>query len=109
MAYDEQLVARVREALAGREAVSERKMFGGLAFMLDGNMCCGVIGDELVLRLGPEGADEALDKPHTRPMDFTGRPLKGFVFVAARGVETDDGLRSWVEQAAEFAASLAPK
>lgn len=106
MAYDEQLAARVRRALAGREGLSERTMFGGLAFMLGGHMCCGVVKDELVARLGPERAEEALRDPHARPMDFTGRPLKGFVFVAPDGVKSDDAVRQWVRQAVDFAASL---
>ncbi len=109
MAYDEELAERIRSALAGREDVVERKMFGGLAFMLGGHMCCGVVEDELVVRLGPERAEAALGRPHTRPMDFTGRPLKGFVFVTAQGVRTDAALRRWVEQATDFAASLPRK
>lgn len=109
MAYDEELAGRIRRALAGRAGVGERKMFGGLAFMLAGHMCCGVVGNELVLRLGPEGTEAALEKPHTRPMDFTGRPLKGFVFVAREGAGTDEAVQHWVEQAAAFAESLPPK
>ena len=106
MAYDEELAERIRTALAGREEVTERKMFGGLAFMLGGRMCCGVVKDELMVRLGPERAEEALRRPHTRPMDFTGRPLKGFVFVASEGVGSDDAVRRWVQEAADVAASL---
>ena len=77
MAYDEKLADRVRDILEGDPGVSERKMFGGLAFMVDGHMACGIAGDDLMLRLGAEGAEAALQKPHVRPMDFTGRPMKG--------------------------------
>lgn len=109
MAYDEALADRVREALDGRVEASERKMFGGLALMVDGHMCCGVIGEDLVVRLGEEGGDAALDEPHTRPMDFTGRPLTGFIYVAPPGVRTDTDLRSWVDRALAFVATLPPK
>src|SRR5215211_1105574 len=109
MAYDEALADRIRDALAGRDVVTERKMFGGLAFMVGGNMCCGVIGSEAMLRLGEDGADAALDEPHTRPMDFTGRPMKGMVYVATPGIEDDAAVRCWVERAVAFAGSLPPK
>jgi len=109
MAYDEALADRIRDALAGRDDVTERKMFGGLAFMVGGNMCCGVIGSEAMLRLGEDGADAALDDPHARRMDFTGRPMKGMVYVAAPGVADDAGVRPWVDRAVAFAGSLPPK
>ena len=108
MAFDEALAERVRSALAGEEGVTERKMFGGLAFMLDGHMSCGIVGEELMLRLGPEGAAAALERPHVRPMDFTGRPLKGMVFVAPEGLR-GAALRRWVDEAAAFARTLPPK
>lgn len=109
MAYDDALAARVSRLLEGRDDVAERKMFGGLAFMVGGHMCCGVIGEDLVVRLGPDGADAALDKPHTRPMDFTGRPLTGFVYVAPPGVRTAAALRGWVQAGLDFVATLPPK
>ncbi len=109
MAYDEDLAGRVRALLEGHEVVVEKKMFGGLAFMLNGNMCCGVLKDELILRLGPEGGDRALDEPHTHPMDFTGRPMSNFVVVTPAGVETDDALAGWVDRAVDYASSLPPK
>jgi TfoX/Sxy family transcriptional regulator of competence genes len=109
MAYDEALADRIRDALADRDDVTERKMFGGLAFMVGGNMCCGVIGSEAMLRLGEDGADAALDEPHTRPMDFTGRPMKGMVHVAAPAIEDEAAVRGWVERAVAFAGSLPPK
>lgn len=84
-------------------------MFGGLAFLLRGNMCCGVVGDDFVIRVGPNEYRAALSEPHTREMDFTGRPLKGFVYVSAKGVASDQNLRDWVGRAVRFAASLPAK
>ena len=108
MAFDEQLAARVRRHLADRSDVTERRMFGGLTFMVRGHMCCGVQGDELILRLGPDGADEALASPHTRPMDFTGRRLAGFVTVSHNGL-SGRALTRWLERAVAWAESLPPK
>jgi len=109
MAYDEQLAERLRTALAGREGLSERRMFGGLAFMLNGNMCCGLTADALMVRVGPDRFPEALDQPHARPMDFTGRPMKGMVYVDPAGYATDDDLAAWVGRGVAFAATLPPK
>jgi len=81
MAYSEELAARIRKALARRQGIAEKKMFGGITFMLRSYMCCGVVNDDLVLRLGPEQGEKALKQPHTRQCDFTGRPLKGMVMV----------------------------
>jgi len=108
MAYDENLADRVRHVLAPEPGRTERKMFGGLAFMLDGHMCCGIVGDELMLRLGIDGAKAALSRPHVRPMDFTGRPSAGMVYVSREGLE-GVALRRWVERAAAFARTLPPK
>jgi TfoX/Sxy family transcriptional regulator of competence genes len=108
MAYDEALAERVRAELAGEDALTERKMFGGLAFMLHGNMACGIVKDELMLRLGPEGADRALDEPHVREMDFTGRPMTGMVYVARDGLDPA-GLRRWVGEATAYVRTLPPK
>jgi hypothetical protein len=109
MAYDEGVAQRIREALAERPDIVEKKMFGGIAFMLAGNMCCGVVGDTLMARVGPARYAEALARPHTREMDFTGRSLKGFVYVAPEGFEADEDLRSWVRLCEEFAGSLPAK
>lgn len=109
MAYSEKLASPIRQALAPRADVMERKMFGGLAFMLRGNMCCGVVGDMLMLRLGNEGAAEALKEPHTKPMDFTGKPLKSMVYVGPEGIAAPEDLHRWVNHGADFAASLPPK
>jgi len=109
MAYDEALADRVRDVLAAREGVSERKMFGGLCFMINGNMACGPMGDELMVRLGHEEAERALTEPHARPMDFTGKPMRGMIYVTAEGLADDRDLAGWVELGADHAASLPPK
>jgi TfoX/Sxy family transcriptional regulator of competence genes len=108
VAYDEQLAARVRNILPGVPGLSERKMFGGLAFMLDGHMCCGIVGDRLMLRLGADLAGKALRKPHVHPMDFTGRPITGMVYIGPEGLR-GKALRTWVEQATRFTRTLPPK
>ena len=109
MAYDEGVAQQVREALQRQSNVVEKKMFGGLAFMVRGNMCCGVIGEELMVRVGPEGYETALTQPHARKMDFTGKPLKGFVYVESDGFDSDDDLQAWVDRALEFVLSLPAK
>jgi TfoX/Sxy family transcriptional regulator of competence genes len=109
VAYDEVLAERVRDALALREELGERRMFGGIAFMLAGNMACGVLGEDLIVRVGPNEDERALAEPHTRPFDFTGRPMKGFVVVSPEGTATDEALAEWVESGADLAASLPPK
>ena len=109
VAYDEDVAERVRFALAGRDGVHEQKMFGGIAFMVQGHMCVGVLGAELLARLGPEESERALAEPHTRVMDFTGRPMSGFVVVAPEGVATDEALESWVDRALAFVSGLPPK
>lgn len=107
MAYDEALARRVRRLLAPLPEFSERRMFGGLCFLLAGRMCCGVVGEDLVVRTGPEGHAAALRRPHARPMDFTGRPLRGFVYVAPAGLRSARGLRQWVDRAVAFVADAA--
>jgi TfoX/Sxy family transcriptional regulator of competence genes len=108
MAYDEQLAARVRTLLANRTDASERKMFGGLTFMIGGNMCCGVNGNELIVRLDPDREDEALARPHARPMDFTGRPMRGFITIQPDGLNGGP-LNRWVQEAVARAESLPSK
>ena len=108
MAYDEALAERIRVELAGVDGASERKMFGGICFMINGNMACGVIGDELMARVGDAYA-ALLGEPHARPMDFTGRPMKGMLYVAREGVEAQADLRRWVARTAERAAALPSK
>ncbi len=109
MAYDEHLAERVRALLADREALTERKMFGGIAFMLGGNMVAGVIREDLVVRLGPEGYEDALDEPGAREFDLTGRPMTGWLLVGPEATAEDEALRAWVERGAAFASSLPPK
>jgi TfoX/Sxy family transcriptional regulator of competence genes len=109
MAFDEALAERIRDVLASRSDVTERRMFGGIAFMLAGNMAVGVIGEDLMVRLDPADAEKALAEPHTRPMDFTGRPMKNMVYVDPGGTESEEGLAEWVEAGADFASSLPPK
>jgi TfoX/Sxy family transcriptional regulator of competence genes len=109
VAYDEQLATRIRDALSESGDLAERKMFGGIAFLLHGNMVCGVVGDTLMLRLGPDGADAALDEPHTRPMDFTGRPSRNMVYVDPAGSATDEALQGWIDRAVAFVETLPPK
>jgi TfoX/Sxy family transcriptional regulator of competence genes len=108
VAYDEELAWRVRAVLPAADTVTERQMFGGLAFMLGGHMFCGVVKDSLMVRLGPDHAERALDQPHVRPMDFTGRPMTGMVFVGPGGLH-GPALRDWVDAAAGYARSLPPK
>jgi len=109
MAYSEELADRVRAVLAPNPDLAERKMFGGIAFMVAGNMCCGVMDDDLIVRLDPEEAERALGEPHTRPFEFTGRPMKGFLFVSADGVASEEALAGWVEAALGFASALPAK
>ena len=105
MAYDEGLAERIRTTLRGRDDVVEKRMFGGLTFIVGGRMACGVVHDDLMVRVGPDGHDEALMEPGTRPMDFTGRPLRGMVYVASAAVATDDDLRRWVDRAVRVATA----
>jgi TfoX/Sxy family transcriptional regulator of competence genes len=109
MAYDEQLAERVRAALAGRSNLTERKMFGGIGFMLSGNMGAGVSGDDLIVRLDPEEGERALDEPGVRMFDKTGRPMTGWLLVGPEATGSDDDLSHWVDRGAAFAESLPPK
>jgi TfoX/Sxy family transcriptional regulator of competence genes len=109
VAYSEDLAERVREALDGRPGVSERKMFGGVAWMVNGNMACGIIGEDLMVRLEREDAERAKAEEHVGPMEFTGRPMRGFVLVEAAAVATAAELGRWVEAGVDFAESLPPK
>lgn len=109
MAFDEGLAERIREILRDRRGVTERKMFGGLAFMLDGRMFVGILGDTFMARVGLDDYAKALAQKHVREMDFTGKPMKGYVFVAPEGFESDAALEGWVGRCAKFAESLPPK
>lgn len=109
MAYDQGLAQRIREELDQIPNLSEKEMFGGIGFMINGNMACGVNKDEMIVRVGPENYAQALEKPHTRIFDFTGRPMKGWVMIAPEGCESDDDLKYWIEQGVAFAQSLPMK
>lgn len=109
MAYDEGLATRVRELIGGEPGLAERKMFGGLAFLLDGNMACGLRGDDLIVRTEPAMHDRQLEEPGVRPFDLTGRPMQGWLLVAPSGHAEDDDLRRWVDRGVAYARSLPPK
>jgi hypothetical protein len=109
MAFDEKLAGRIRKHLGKRRGVTEKKMFGGIAFLLNGNMCCGVHKDDLIVRLDPEQTEKALAERHTRVFDLSGRPMKGWLLVAGEGVGTDAALGKWIDVAASYAGSLPAK
>ncbi|MCB9513858.1 MAG: TfoX/Sxy family protein [Candidatus Latescibacteria bacterium] len=109
MAYDERLADRVRKFLASRRGVTEKRMFGGICWLVHGNMACGIVHDLLMVRVGPDSFEDALARPHTRPMDFTGRPSRGMVYVEPAGVKAGSALAAWVKRGADFAASLPKK
>jgi TfoX/Sxy family transcriptional regulator of competence genes len=108
MAYDEHLAERARNLL-DRADVDERKMFGGIGFLVAGNMSVGVIGDDLIVRVDPDDAEAMLAEAGARPFDFTGRPMKGWLFVAPDATAEDEDLERWVRRGEEFASSLPPK
>lgn len=109
MAYDEGLAHRIREVLAEQPGLTEKKMFGGIAFMVHGNMAVGVSGEEMMVRVGPKKYEEALSEPHVRVFDMTGRPMKGWVMVSAEGYEADVELEDWVQRGVDFALTLPQK
>jgi hypothetical protein len=107
--FDEALAERVRAALGPRADVVEKKMFGGLCFRVGGHMTVGIEKTNLMVRTGPDAYEDALGQPHARPMDFTGRPLRGFVYVEPAGLRTDKQLSAWISRGLAFAESLPPK
>jgi hypothetical protein len=109
MAYNERLAARVRDMIGEQPGLAEKQMFGGLAFLLHGNMACGVRGDDLIVRVAADAADAALGEPGVRPFDLTGRPMKGWLLVDADGHAEDDDLCRWVDRGLSHASSLPPK
>jgi TfoX/Sxy family transcriptional regulator of competence genes len=110
MAYDEALAERVKDIVGARDAVTERKMFGGIAWMVGGNLACGVMGEDLCVKLSPEDAEQALEQPDIRPFAMKGRPpAKSFVLVAGSAVAGDADLARWVDAGADHAATLPPK
>ena len=108
MAYDEGLAERIRDILRDQQGISEKKMFGGLAFLVDGKMSVGVMGPDMMARVGKDGYASALERPHARAMDFTGRPMTGMVHVGAEGVSRDDDLRRWCDESVAFARTAEP-
>ncbi len=108
MVPNEQLTSKIR-TLTKRKGLSEKKMFGGVAFMLNRNICFGTIKDDLVVRVGPERYEDALAMPHARPMDFTGRSIRGFVFVEQKGWSKDATLKKWLDMGIDYASSLPKK
>jgi TfoX/Sxy family transcriptional regulator of competence genes len=108
MAYDEDLAGHAREVMPADAEVTERKMFGGLAFLLNGHMFAGIVGSELMVRIGYEAAQRALELDHVREMDFTGRPMKNMIFVQPAGLHRPE-LERWISAAADYARSLPPK
>jgi TfoX/Sxy family transcriptional regulator of competence genes len=109
VAYSEQLARRIRDVIGARDAVTERKMFGGVAWMVDGNMACGTMGDDLLVRLDREDADRILAEPHVRLMRMGGRTMRGFFAVGAAAIADDAELVRWIDAGAAYAASLPPK
>ena len=109
MAFDEGLAERIRMLLAGQADVREVRMFGGLCFLADGNMACGIVGDELMVRVGADAWPDALSQPHAREMDFTRRPMKGMVYVSADGFTEDADLARWIGRGMTYARYLPPK
>src|SRR5260370_41083195 len=108
MSFDEKLAERVRKALGKRDDVVEKKMFGGLCFMVNGAMCCGLTKTDFMVRVGAERFDDVLAQPHARPMDFTGRPSKGMVYVAPEGIRSDTALARWVNRGVTFVSEKSP-
>lgn len=109
MAYDEVLTQRIRSLLIDQPELVEKKMFGGVAFMLRGNMACGVNQEDLIVRVGPDAYQQEVMQPNVRPFDFTGRPMKGWVMVGPKGYSADEDLQNWVEKGVSFALSLPAK
>ena len=109
MSYDETLASRVRRVLANRSDIDEKAMFGGLAFMLGGHMCCGLVQSKLMVRVDPSAYDRLLREPHAKPMDFTGRPMRGFLYVDPAGLVSLPALEKWIARAVQYAESKPPK
>jgi hypothetical protein len=109
MAYNQDLAQRIRDVLGEPTDLTERQMFGGIGFMIDGNMACGVIEDDLIIRVGPDHYDDALAKKHTRAFDMTGRPMRGWIVVTPKGYQSVNDLKAWVERGVNLAKALPPK
>lgn len=109
MAYSEELAQRIRDEIGDHPGLVEKQMFGGIAFMIQGNMSVGVAGDELMVRVGKENGEAALAESHVRPFDLSGRPMAGWVLVAPEAIDSEDGLARWVDTGIAYAESLPAK
>ena len=109
MAFDEALATRIRQGLGRRKGIAEKKMFGGIGFLLNSNMCVGVWKESLIVRLDPDQYEEALKEPFVKEFDITGRPMKGWVLVQPEGVKDDDQLKGWIQRAVKFVGKLPAK
>lgn len=109
MAYDETLAEKVRTLLKSKKGFTEKKMFGGICFLLDGNMCGGVLKNELIVRVDPQQYENLKTRPNTREFDFTGRPMKGWIVVTAPGHQAPSDLKAWVDRGVQYAGSLPAK
>ena len=109
MPYDEKLAQRIHDILEDEPGIREQKMFGGICYLRHGNMAVGVESDRIMVRVGPDAYEDALSRPHARPMEFTGRPMKGFVWVDLPGIRDKRALKRWAQRGLDFAASLPPK
>lgn len=106
MSYDEKLANRVRKAVNRNKGITEKSMFGGISFLLNGKMFCGVLKNDLVVRVGPELYEKALNERSARPMDFTGRPMEGFVYVGSSGLKSEAALKKWIKTGMDYVSSL---
>ena len=109
MAYNEETLARIRDQMAAVPALKEKKMFGGVAFLVHGNMSVGINGDDLMVRASPDDFDDLIARPGARPMDFTGRPMKGWITVEPLGFADDQALAGWIDASLEYVLTLPPK
>ena len=109
MPYNEEIDARIKKIVSRWKNTDVKKMFGGVCFLLNGNMVCGVYKDYLILRLGEKASFEAMKQPHTKPFDITGKPMKGWVMVDGAGFKTDNKLKFWLDKARGFEKTLPPK
>jgi hypothetical protein len=109
MAFDEQLAERIRQQLGKQKGLTEKKMFGGAAFLVNGNMACGVHGNKMIVRLEPDATAKALSRPHTQVFDLTGRPMKGWILVQPEGLTTKAALSKWIQAGVKYASSLPAK
>jgi len=109
MAYDEKVAERLSKVFSEHKGVAEKKMFGGIAYIYKDHMCVGIVDNMLMVRVGPEQYEKALSQKHVKPMDFTGRPMKGYVYVEPTGFKTEKSLKKWVEKGVTFVKTLPPK